>query len=240
VTAPARGLASARLLFWDVLMTLCLRAGLSFCDVGGRLIFLDVNADRYFCLSKAVENGFRRACAGADLEIGEEARLAELIQRGILRRSGGTELVACAPLAVPTISLLQASRRPPVGRCHAVSATMSVIVALLRLRLLPLRASLRRRGTRASAAALSSEQQARLANIARAFDSAGRLVSAHDRCLARSVAVARAAWRAGVPVDLVLGVALGPFTAHCWVQCGGVVVNDSVDTVLTYTPILIV
>lgn len=36
----------------------------------------------------------------------------------------------------------------------------------------------------------------------------------------------------------VYGVKLKPFRAHCWVQAGDVVVNDIVDNVRGYTPIM--
>ncbi|RYM07421.1 lasso peptide biosynthesis B2 protein [Sphingobium cupriresistens] len=39
--------------------------------------------------------------------------------------------------------------------------------------------------------------------------------------------------------DVVLGVQLGPFSAHCWVQHEDRLVNDRVDMVRTFTPILV-
>lgn len=36
-----------------------LRSGISFCDVSGQLLFLDIVADRYFCLQPEAERGFR-------------------------------------------------------------------------------------------------------------------------------------------------------------------------------------
>jgi hypothetical protein len=40
--------------------------------------------------------------------------------------------------------------------------------------------------------------------------------------------------------DLVIGVRLAPFSFHAWVQFGDIVLNDEVDTVRPYTPILVV
>jgi hypothetical protein len=40
--------------------------------------------------------------------------------------------------------------------------------------------------------------------------------------------------------DLVLGVRMMPFAAHAWVQDGDTVLNDTVDYVSAYTPILVV
>jgi hypothetical protein len=38
----------------------------------------------------------------------------------------------------------------------------------------------------------------------------------------------------------VFGVQSRPFAAHCWLQLGGVVLNDTVDHVKRYTPIMVV
>jgi hypothetical protein len=40
--------------------------------------------------------------------------------------------------------------------------------------------------------------------------------------------------------DLVLGVSPAPFSAHCWVQWGGVVLNDAFDRAASHTPILVI
>jgi hypothetical protein len=39
---------------------------------------------------------------------------------------------------------------------------------------------------------------------------------------------------------LVFGVIAEPFQAHCWVQDGDMVINDTLDRVFPYTPILAV
>jgi hypothetical protein len=40
--------------------------------------------------------------------------------------------------------------------------------------------------------------------------------------------------------NVVLGVKQGPFGAHCWVQHGSEILNDSVEEVLRYRPILVI
>lgn len=66
-----------------------------------------------------------------------------------------------------------------------------------------------------------------------------RLWSSQDRCLPRSLALTYALRKAGSNADLVLGVSLNPFAAHAWVQEGDVVLNDALDHVLLFTPILV-
>jgi hypothetical protein len=78
------------------------------------------------------------------------------------------------------------------------------------------------------------------ARILRAFEYAKVLRSAADRCLPRSIALGLCLARIGVRCDVIIGVKLGPFAAHCWVQAGNEVLNDSVEEVARFTPILIV
>jgi hypothetical protein len=218
-------------------MEFCLRDGLSFCEVDGRLVFLDIVADRYFCLGRAVENSLRLVIARKKLTPTDEDRLAGLVRHGVLSETNGGGIAPCPPVAPPVSSMLDGASLPagPIA-----AATLATLASMARLKCLPLRASLKRARAPITDKEDTDQRNERLARIAQAFDHAGRLVSAHDRCLARSVAVARTAWKAGIDVELVLGVALGPFTAHCWVQRGSIVVNDRIDTVLTYTPILVI
>jgi hypothetical protein len=66
-----------------------------------------------------------------------------------------------------------------------------------------------------------------------------RLWSAENRCLPRSLALANALRNAGGAARLVIGVRLNPFAAHAWVQDGAIVLNDTLDHVLLFTPILV-
>lgn len=74
----------------------------------------------------------------------------------------------------------------------------------------------------------------------RAFEYARLLRTAADRCLPRSIALAICLASRGQLVRVVLGVRAAPFSAHCWAQQGPAVLNDSVEEVRRYHPILIV
>ncbi|MNN96111.1 hypothetical protein D3C81_2150420 [compost metagenome] len=43
--------------------------------------------------------------------------------------------------------------------------------------------------------------------------------------------------RRGLHADVVFGVIGDPFSAHCWLQAGTLVLNDSIGNIDTYTPI---
>lgn len=74
----------------------------------------------------------------------------------------------------------------------------------------------------------------------RAFAHARLLRTAADRCLPRSLALALRLARHGCQANVVFGVRLAPFAAHCWVQAREEVLNDELEDVLRYTPILVV
>jgi hypothetical protein len=80
---------------------------------------------------------------------------------------------------------------------------------------------------------------AQCAAVVKAFESGALIRSAVDRCLPRSIALARVLARYGCRCEVVLGVKLRPFAAHCWVQTEQLVLNESVEEAARYTPILI-
>jgi hypothetical protein len=59
-------------------------------------------------------------------------------------------------------------------------------------------------------------------------------------CLFDSLALIHFLARFGVYPDWVFGVNADPFEAHCWVQAGNVVLNDTVARVSAFTPIMVV
>jgi len=74
----------------------------------------------------------------------------------------------------------------------------------------------------------------------RGFEHARLLRTAAERCLARSIALSLCLASQGVHAHVVLGVRLAPFGAHCWAQVGDEVLNDSVEEVIRYKPILFI
>ncbi|MDC7810149.1 lasso peptide biosynthesis B2 protein [Sphingomonas koreensis] len=212
-----------------------LRAGVSYCEVAGRLLFLDVRRDRYFCLSEASEAAFRRVAQGAEAAAPDAAALAGMIGDGLL--VPGAPPRRCPPVPQPQRSVVDALE----GVSSSV-ATLGAIAGLVRaraaLRLLGLARTLARLPP-AIGTPSEAEQEANTIQVAAAYQQAGLLVTALDRCLPRSIAVADRCRRLGIPVDLILGVRLQPFAAHCWVQLGATIVNDRLDKIRNFTPILV-
>jgi hypothetical protein len=66
------------------------------------------------------------------------------------------------------------------------------------------------------------------------------LFSSKNECLYDSLALLEFLAGYGIYPDWVFGVQTRPFAAHCWVQHGELVFNDTVEHVTGYTPIMVV
>lgn len=218
--------------------TFGLKPGVSFCRVGGRAVFLDVSADRYFCLSPAGETAFRRLVDGAPLDDDHRAALDNLARAGPLALGPNlAPIINCPAVTPPSRSLLDDTAQP--GMLDMLSATAALLAAPQRLRLCGLKRTLarieNRKGNRS--APLPVE---RLARTAAAFARLRLVATEKDNCLTRSIAIAgRLAALGGAP-ELIIAVKLQPFYAHAWVQCDGWLVNDRREFVDNYTPVLVV
>lgn len=209
-----------------------LREGLSFCFVGDRAIFLDLPGDRYFCLSPDLEDSFRAwaASGGADEHAG-----ASLVRHGLLASGSARPVGACA--ARPETSLLEreCSRPPPL---LISAAFLHLVAAAAGLRFAGLAATIERFRLRKARVLAAAPDERLASDVAQAYEATALLTSSHDKCLWRSIGIARHLASLGLAPDLVLGVRLRPFHAHCWVQLGETVANDRVENVRTFTPIL--
>jgi hypothetical protein len=213
-----------------------LRSGLSCCVIDGKALFLDVVADRYFQLAPAANQAVLSLLTGT---WPQQSQLADLHAMGIIDGcSEGGKLAAV-------------DSAPPRKQATAVSeghfSLPDVAQALWRQRRVEMRlsrqsleivlSSVASAKSRISAIEAGLEAERR---ILRAFEYAKILRSGADRCLPRSIALSLCLSKAGIAADLIFGVRLGPFIAHCWVQRGGAVLNDTVEGVARFTPILVV
>lgn len=216
-----------------------LRNGVSLCEVADRLLFLDIDTDRYFALGASADRAVQKLLHKEPLDKADLPHLAGLSQRGILDCEVGLDHVIAASGSPPQpeACLLDRNASPPTPIATAIAVT-AIAASIARVKGRSLRTNLMSAVARRGSP--SAPDEAMLQHVATAFDRAGRLISGHDRCLPQSLAVMRAiASRAGW-AQIVLGVTLGPFAAHCWIQCGSIVINDRVDRVRCYTPILVV
>jgi hypothetical protein len=221
-------------------MGFSLRQGISFCEVSGRLMFLDVATDRYFCLGQRTEHAMRVAISGDDTDAAAQEGLQILLGTGILVHTDDDQHPAPCPLpAEPSYSLLDMPARGSSARAKA-AALRELAAVRLSLRHRSLQRALISTDVRKAGMGPPPADAPEVARaVAMAFDWSARLLRSHDQCLPRSIAVTRRLAACGVKADLVIGVSLFPFAAHSWVQLGSLVVNDRVDGVRHFTPILV-
>jgi len=219
-------------------MTYILRAGLSFCAIDSRLLFLDLPRDRYFCLSPAAEAAFCRLWRGDAPEEADRERLRHLARTGLLIEDDrATAIAPCAPPTMAATSLLDTSPHT-AGAAGRALALLAFSLARLELRTTSIERALARFAGRKLSSGADAEP-GRVAGIAAAFEANKAIVGTHDLCLPRSLGIAHRLLSVGARPDLVLGVKLGPFLAHAWVQCGDSLVNERLEVARMFTPILV-
>ena len=196
---------------------------LAWCECDGRLVFLDVRADRYFQLSFDREMAFREARDNPEEKSRRQPSIFPL-RAAWHTPTHASQAIAHGPFNLADIAAAIWWQRRVERR---------LISGSLYQTLLALRDAQRRVATGVQ----SSEKRDR---TLRAFQHARVLRTAADRCLPRSIALALRLARDGLAAQLVIGVRTNPFGAHSWAQHEDEVLNDSVEEVLRFTPILIV
>ncbi|WP_272989402.1 MULTISPECIES: lasso peptide biosynthesis B2 protein [Hyphomonas] len=220
--------------------TVRLHPDISFCRVSGTFVFLDARGDRYFCLKGKQANWFDDIIsiqhrAGSTPE--RAAFLAHLIRTSVLTRSPapGRVLAPCGHRPADR-SLLD------TGGAHAKGSVVRFLVSWLAC--VPMRRTRRIQAmledVRRRKKQITSERPAEdVLPLTRRFHAlALYFVTRHDACLLRSYLLLRYLVSAGVKADWVFGVRLSPFSAHCWVEYEGCVLNEHLETVHEFQPIL--
>lgn len=220
-----------------------LRNGLSFCQVDGRLIFLDVRDDRYFRLSDGLEHSFIAYAKG-----NRGADVAALVARNILVASKDPHS-RIAPVSVETPSR-SALEQPSPASLH-LNSLIEVFVAICsmrrQLRTRPLELILEStmtvgpgesQGDPGSQPASALEQP--LLEASGEFRLARAYALVENCCLLDSLAMIKFLAKRKLRASIVFGVTSEPFSAHCWVQSGNLVLNDTVGHANAHTPIRVI
>jgi hypothetical protein len=217
-----------------------LRDNLHWCDCEGRAVFLDMEADRYFCLPKAANEAFLRLAA-ASSQSGDSEALQPLLARGLLTEAGGQTSIPPPPLIEAPI---RDFTEQPVLRPSALSILRALAAELSTARALrtrPFQAVVEAARSREPASAPIRPGSARsIGEIVSAAAVISFLTRSHDRCLVRALALHSMCRTNGFDPKLVFGVIAHPFAAHCWVQLGNDVLIGGYEQARLYTPILVV
>lgn len=214
----------------------------SFCVPEDQVILMDIERNAYVMLPPSLALAFERLRRRDPLD-GQDVRSLEvLVQSGIIAQQQTDSAVNHCALPIQPKrgfeeqDLLGWSLRDFL---HATRALGRVRHALRHHNLAGILAQIREQqpGSR-SASVANADLCAR--EIASAFYRMNALVTRHDQCLLRSLAMIRCLQAGKVEANLIFGVATRPFRAHCWVQHRDLVLNDTLEGIRNYTPILVV
>ncbi|MDR7193281.1 lasso peptide biosynthesis B2 protein [Luteimonas terrae] len=225
-------------------MSLHLRDDLSFCQVDGNLVFLDVRNDRYFRLPAAAERRFLAYQRGD----GTDSDAEKLIESGLL--------TTCETSAsrTPAISIARANQSAIERGQIAQHATLldrldtvrTVALSQLQLKtrslshvLTTLKVDRQRRALPISYPQ-SSGADGKFHDATSAFLAARPYAPIETCCLVDSISLIRFLARRGLFAHLVFAVTGAPFSAHCWAQVGDLVLNETVGNTHAHTPIRVV
>lgn len=227
------------------------------CVSGSRVVLLDLESDRYLDLDAGRARSLEGVVAGWPVfrgddinppppEVGKKVA-ASMLRRGLLttdhsRGKTASPLTVVAPRDSALGSFDDEEGEARIGWRHAGVFFWAVIAAALRLRCRSIEwivADVCKRKA-ASIESLHGGGGPTLKELVHIFDRLRSFTySARDACMFDSLALLYFLLRLGFQPRWVIGVRSSPtFTAHCWLQDGGTVLNDIVDHVAVYTPIM--
>jgi len=218
-----------------------LRDGLYHCSVGERVIILDITENRYFALPSEGVEDFRRLVFrnGEDFP-GSDAAVSPLIQKGYLVQNFDPET------AFPTINISPAMidhESSSLSQLHLPTFLLALAWELIiswRLRRCALSTVIEKSSQIRRDKIVSRETRfLRIQRAVTAFAHTGLIFGRTDRCLPRSLAMYSLCRSLGVSIYFVIGVRSDPFAAHAWTQDDHRILNDSVEQVGHYSPILV-
>ena len=217
--------------------SLQLRPGISFCLFEDCAIVLDIDADRYWRLDRQAGAALA-AVRNGDAGQPEASQLARLIALNFIAPAKAcNDAIRSPKLAVPVRSALDAEIDAEHSAGFALSVGWWSLTAHLAVRLRPL-ANLLAKRIRPDGRAGGCDRD--LNTLAVGFRRYRRLMPLPTLCLPDSLALLGCAAQRGHHPHLVFGVTADPFTAHCWVQSADTILNDTLDHISVFTPILVV
>lgn len=223
-------------------MTVALREDVACCVANKRVALMDLRTERYYCLPERADAAFQDLirCPDVPSELAM-GPLKFLFERGLLIGSGAPVHPIRGPIVPEVNQGIDLSGTTPRALmvCEALISQGCTWTTFKTRSLLSQINRLRRRKGR-SRVSTPSNRFSELSRALSSFHFTKRLISNQDQCLRRSVALVDFLARRRIYPDLVIGVRLAPFSFHAWVQTGDTVLNDEVDTVRPYTPILVV
>jgi hypothetical protein len=196
--------------------------------VGPDLVVLDLAGSDYLCFP-----GLAGALAGTGLGQPQPDAADELVESGLFEWAEDP-----APPALDPPELRRTSRDASAGRGGPREAAQ-FLAAIFHGRRAFRRHGLTALLTGTPPSEARSHDREALARRAVLFDRWLPWIPGQGLCLWRAYVLRRFLRAGGLDADWVFGVRTCPFSAHCWLQAGDLLLDDDLDRVRLYTPLLV-
>ena len=214
------------------------------CFAANRTIFLDMKRGTYFGLDPEQTDLLHHALDDSN-PVAATPIAVELIGMGLLTTSRSASKTFLPPAAsAPETSLLPLiDDEPRISTARTVRFFATCSAVALRLKLRPLDRNLahlaQRKSRYAARFVADNATLDRARDLTRTFLHLRPFAyAARDRCLFDSLTLAEFLASYGIRATCIFGVRANPFEAHCWLQIGSHVVNETPEMARRYAPIL--
>jgi hypothetical protein len=229
-----------------------------FCECDEGILFLDLKKNRYLGVGKehlgALRSLLQGCVSGSCSDSAEECTqnngtdsLANtLLEQGLLVK-GVSPLRPSAPAIRGAKKAIDCGwsteSAPALSFDHCYTFLLAILNASFQLKFLCIDRIIRnlQNSTDPISVAYTEFDESTVVDLILIF---GRLTpwtyTAKDACLFDSLALVRFLRSHHVNATWTIGVTARPFAAHCWVQYGDLVLNDTLEHVQCFTPILVV
>lgn len=212
-----------------------LASGTGFCETGGELVFLDLARDRYLTLRGDDRAAFERLLRR---EPNDSEAMGRIVATGLLVQSEGPTHIEPLCASVPARDLAADTETP---------ASLRMGFAAMRA-LRWARRAMRPERIAGTVAALGAAKirlgvpgaETAVRRVAAAYAASRWIAATPPRCLVDALALDRILVARGLSVQLVFGVHLAPFAAHCWLQTPEVVLTGTAAEARNFKPILVI
>ena len=213
-----------------------------FCLADGHYVFLDLRHDEYMCLGREETQEFRKMLDGSR-PLGDDSVIVRtLLDKDLFVRNeadGKQPVPQTVESASASLMIGSADRpRPAINPVYVLRFFAAAGKASWNLRFQPIEATVRNVERRKLANRKLAPDRRRVIELFSVFQTLRPYYPRPYLCLFDSLALIHFMAQFRVYPEWVYGVKLEPWGAHCWVQSDDLVVNDIVDNVNGYTPIM--
>jgi hypothetical protein len=215
-----------------------LHSNVSYGLIAGRPVFLDVSRDRYLALDPLAEAAFDRARQPPSSACPNNEDATRLLATKLFTLADDWTPMPPVQVQIPDIQI--SPEAPARSRLLDVPEIWLLLWQARRALVSGALGSALCRLKNHRSKVLAPASSVETAALACRFQMARALVPIAPSCLQDSLALGTWLARRGACPDIVFGVKLDPFAAHCWVQTEAAILNDAPDTVSPFAPVLVI